>query len=196
MDEMKLLEAVGAIDDVVLKKALSYRPSTGAIEVATFSTTKEKQETQNKKAKSNRSAWIKWVSIAACFCLMFASAFALIANFVSTPSADGFIIEDKVLLSYTGNDKNVVIPEYYEGKKVTSIGENAFKGANILSVVMPNSIATINKSAFESCDKLANVTLSSGLKSIGENAFWGCSGLTSITLPSKVSSIGDKAFNG
>ena len=69
MDEMKLLEAVGAIDDVVLKKALSYRPSTGAIEVATFSTTKEKQETQNKKAKSNRSAWIKWVSIAACFCL-------------------------------------------------------------------------------------------------------------------------------
>ena len=94
------------------------------------------------------------------------------------------------------DDKNVVIPEYYEGKKVTSIGENAFKGANILSVVMPNSIATINKSAFESCDKLANVTLSSGLKSIGENAFWGCSGLTSITLPSKVSSIGDKAFNG
>ena len=46
MYEMKLLEAVGAIDDVVLKKALSYRPSTGAIEVATFSTTKEKQETQ------------------------------------------------------------------------------------------------------------------------------------------------------
>ena len=55
MDEMKLLEAVGAIDDVVLKKALSYRPSTGSIEVATFSTTKEKQEKANFTDKGTHS---------------------------------------------------------------------------------------------------------------------------------------------
>ena len=51
MDEMKLLEAVGAIDDVVLKKALSYRPSTGSVDVVASSSPKEKEKTQNKKPK-------------------------------------------------------------------------------------------------------------------------------------------------
>ena len=120
MDEMKLLEAIGAIDDVVLKKALSYRPSTCSADVANFSSTKEKKNTTRKKSK--RNIWIKWVSIAACFCLLFVSSFVLIANFVTNPSTEGFVIEDKVLISYTGNDKNVVIPD-----NVVTIADYAFK---------------------------------------------------------------------
>ena len=56
MDEMKLLEAVGAIDDVVLKKALSYRPSTGSVDVVAFPSPKEKEERKNKKPKNKRNA--------------------------------------------------------------------------------------------------------------------------------------------
>ena len=48
MDELKLLEAMGAIDDIVLKKALSYRPSTGSVDVVAFSSPKKKEERQNK----------------------------------------------------------------------------------------------------------------------------------------------------
>ena len=206
MDEMKLLEAVGAIDDVVLKKALSYRPSTGAIEVATFSTTKEKQETQNKKAKSNRSAWIKWVSIAACFCLMFAGAFALIANFVSVPSADGFVIEDKVLISYMGNDKNVVIPD-----NVVKIANYAFRdGGNaetIETITLGKKVSVVETYALEGCVNLKAVNLSEKndtlktqnnavLSSDGKQLIYlnATENLTSYTVPNGVERIGSYAF--
>ena len=206
MDEMKLLEAVGAIDDVVLKKALSYRPSTGAIEVATFSTTKEKQETQNKKAKSNRSAWIKWVSIAACFCLMFVGSFALIANFVTNPSTDGFVIEDKVLISYTGNDKNVVIPD-----NVVKIANYAFRdGGNaetIETITLGKKVSVVETYALEGCLNLKAVNLSEKndtlktqnnavLSSDGKQLIYlnATENLTSYTVPNGVERIGSYAF--
>ena len=206
MDEMKLLEAVGAIDDVVLKKALSYRPSTGAIEVATFSTTKEKQETQNKKAKSNRSAWIKWVSIAACFCLMFVGSFALIANFVTNPSTDGFVIEDKVLISYTGNDKNVVIPD-----NVVKIANYAFRdGGNaeiIETITLGKKVSVVETYALEGCVNLKAVNLSEKndtlktqnnavLSSDGKQLIYlnATENLTSYTVPNGVERIGSYAF--
>ena len=206
MDEMKLLEAVGAIDDVVLKKALSYRTSTGAIEVATFSTTKEKQETQNKKAKSNRSAWIKWVSIAACFCLMFVGSFALIANFVTNPSTDGFVIEDKVLISYTGNDKNVVIPD-----NVVKIANYAFRdGGNaetIETITLGKKVSVVETYALEGCVNLKAVNLSEKndtlktqnnavLSSDGKQLIYlnATENLTSYTVPNGVERIGSYAF--
>ena len=206
MDEMKLLEAVGAIDDVVLKKALSYRPSTGAIEVATFSTTKGKQETQNKKAKSNRSAWIKWVSIAACFCLMFVGSFALIANFVTNPSTDGFVIEDKVLISYTGNDKNVVIPD-----NVVKIANYAFRdGGNaetIETITLGKKVNVVETYALEGCVNLKAVNLSEKndtlktqnnavLSSDGKQLIYlnATENLTSYTVPNGVERIGSYAF--
>ena len=54
MDELKLLEAMGAIDDIVLKKALSYRPSTGSVDVVAFSSPKKKDKTK-RGAKNEKS---------------------------------------------------------------------------------------------------------------------------------------------
>ena len=206
MDELKLLEAVGAIDDVVLKKALSYRPSTGAIEVATFSSAKGKQETKHNKTQSRRNAWIKWVSIAACFCLMFAGAFALIANFVSPPSTDGFVIEDKVLLSYTGNDKNVVIPD-----NVVKIANYAFRdGGNaeaIETITLGKKVSVVETYALDGCVNLKAVNLSEKndtlktqnnavLSSDGKQLIYlnATENLTSYTVPNGVERIGSYAF--
>ena len=206
MDEMKLLEAVGAIDDVVLKKALSYRPSTGSVGVVAFSSPKEKEETQNKKPKSKRNTWIKWVSIAACFCLMFVGAFALIANFVSGPSADGFVIEDKVLISYTGNDKNVVIPD-----NVVKIANYAFRdGGNaeaIETITLGKKLSVVETYALEGCVNLKAVNLSEKndtlktqnnavLSSDGKQLIYlnATENLTSYTVPNGVERIGSYAF--
>ncbi len=206
MDELKLLEAVGAIDDIVLKKALSYRPSTGSVDVVAFSSPKEKEETQNKKPKSKRNTWIKWVSIAACFCLMFVGSFALIANFVTTPSTDGFVIEDKVLISYTGSDKNVVIPD-----NVVKIANYAFRdGGNaeaIETITLGKKVSVVETYALEGCVNLKAVTLSEKndilktqnnavLSSDGKQLIYlnATENLTSFTVPDGVERIGSYAF--
>ena len=204
MDEMKLLEAIGAIDDVVLKKALSYRPSTCSADVANFSSTKEKKNTTRKKSK--RNIWIKWVSIAACFCLLFVSSFVLIANFVTNPSTEGFVIEDKVLISYTGNDKNVVIPD-----NVVTIADYAFKeGGNaeiVETITLGKKVSTVGTYAFDGCVNLKAVKLSEKndvlktknqavLSADGKQLIYlnASKDITSYTVPNGVERIGSYAF--
>ncbi len=119
---------------------------------------------------------------------------------------------------YTGNKTKLVIPGKIGGKKVTSIGWNAFSGCRGLkSITLPEGVTSIRESAFrdcsgltcitipegvtgiesevfEGCSGLKNITLPKGVTSIGEFAFMGCSGLTSITIPDSVTSIGLGAF--
>ena len=57
-------------------------------------------------------------------------------------TSDGFVIEDGVLVDYTGTDAEVVIPD-----GVTSIGNGAFYGCYFLtSVSIPNTVITIGAS--------------------------------------------------
>lgn len=62
------------------------------------------------------------------------------------------------------SDKTITeayIPEYYNGKLVTAIGENAFSG----------------------CDKLTAVFMENTIETIGKGAFSGCSALTRLVVP-------------
>lgn len=65
---------------------------------------------------------------------------------------------------------NVIIPEYHEGAKVTAIGDNAFESKEIVSVVIPEGVATIGIKAFFST-KLKEVTIPASVTSIGNGAF-------------------------
>lgn len=56
-------------------------------------------------------------------------------------------------------EMDVVIPETYNGLAVTSIADNAFKGTNITSLVVPNSVTHIGKNAFIDCIYLKSLTL-------------------------------------
>ena len=119
-------------------------------------------------------------------------------------------------------DKHIVIPAYFNGAKVTSIGEEAFSwrlnltrtsvtildgitsiggGAfmgcsAISSIVIPDSVTYIGDYAFYNCCMLTSITIPDGVTSIELAAFSGCSGLTNITIPDGVTSIGANAFNG
>jgi uncharacterized protein YjdB len=64
------------------------------------------------------------------------------------------------------------------------------------STVIPNSITSIGRSAFDGCTGLTNITIPSSVTSIGRFAFSGCTGLTFLTIPSPVTSIGELAFSG
>ena len=104
----------------------------------------------------------------------------------------GFEIEGSVLVRYydTTGVTDVVIPD-----SVTSIGKGAFQECdNITNVTIPDSVTSIGDSAFAFCSDLKNITIPNSVTSIGYSAFERCYNLTSITIPNSVTSIGKSTF--
>ncbi|MBE5785330.1 MAG: hypothetical protein E7330_05965 [Clostridiales bacterium] len=78
-----------------------------------------------------------------------------------------------------------------------NLPENAFGYANKLeSVIIPDTVTSIGKQAFEGCSALKTVSGANKVTTIGQSAFSGCSALKDITLASTVTSIGYGAFSG
>ena len=125
------------------------------------------------------------------------------------------------ILSYTGNEASITIPDAIDGKTVvgikgrvfdsctslqqvtfsknlTQIGEEAFWGCTNLKkiVFLGNDTegTNIGEYAFGKCTALQDVTLRDYI-TIGNGAFSGCKALTQITLPDSVH-LGIGAFSG
>ena len=157
----------------------------------------------------------------------FVSDITLYAKWVS--EADGIPytyteLEDGTIkiTSYTGRRRYISVPEYIDGKLVTSIGREAFYGENILrGVNLPSGITNIGDYAFAECSNLVEIEIPEGVLSIGEGAFYNnvrlsaiafagapqltsigelafahCSSLTSIEIPQNVSTVDGSAFYG
>ena len=61
----------------------------------------------------------------------------------------GFKVSDDGTLSvssYTSDDKDVSIPDEFDGKPVKSVGQSAFKGQDITTVTMPDGLEEIGNS--------------------------------------------------
>ena len=94
------------------------------------------------------------------------------------------------------SDKDIVIPNEYNGLPVTSIGDRAFYDCDRLSsVVIGDSVTSIGQYAFSDCDSLSSVVIDDGVTSIGYRAFDSCTSLSSVVIPDSVTSIGDWAFD-
>ena len=118
-----------------------------------------------------------------------------------------FTLKDDDTYEVSGHNNNGTvanIPEEYNGKPVTSIGDNSIgvnpdenrHFSNIKSVTIPNSITTIGERAFGDCDKLESITIPDSVTSIGWIAFIGNKALKSITIGKGLTSIGESAFSG
>lgn len=90
----------------------------------------------------------------------------------------------------------IKIPPYHNGLPVTEITEIAFKGTNIRSIVIPDTVTTLSKNAFKGCGELASVIFGRGLIDVGYSAFEGCISLTDVMLPENCESLGRYAFYG
>lgn len=88
-----------------------------------------------------------------------------------------------------GSITDIVLPKY-----LVEIGEEAFKGSDVTSILMPNTVKNLGTHAFEDCKKLKEVTLSSSLTLIPMAAFRGCDALQELQVPASVTNIADLAF--
>lgn len=84
---------------------------------------------------------------------------------------------------------DIVLPKY-----LVEIGEDAFRGSDIASVEMPNTVKRLGVNAFADCKNLKNVTLSSSLTLIPMGAFSGCEALEELQVPASVKKVADLAF--
>lgn len=111
----------------------------------------------------------------------------------------GYIIVDSKTLTitqYTGTSLEVQVPSEYDGKTVTALGNGAFRGTEVTSVTVPDTITSIGDRTFSNCPNLASISLPEGLTKIDNNAFEYSFSLKSITLPSTLESLGRYAFSG
>ena len=103
------------------------------------------------------------------------------------------------ITGYTGTASgDLVLPEMLGGKKVTAIGDKAFRDCRNLtgSLTIPSGVTSIGAFAFRNCQNLTGgLTIPSGVTTIGESAFENCENLTgNLTIPSNVTNIGESAF--
>lgn len=109
-----------------------------------------------------------------------------------------------IIVSYSGAAGAITIPTTVGGYTVTTIGkggsnEMVFTNSTLTgsTLTIPEGIVTINKSAFQGCNKFTgSLVFPSTLRTIGQDAFNGCSGFTgTLTIPALVS-VGRAAFAG
>ena len=146
---------------------------------------------------------------------------------VELPENISRVAQDAFLANYicTGLDdygdeiRTYTIQDIKLNEGLIEIGSNAFIGAPITSLVLPNSLTTIGNSAFSGCYQLAEITwpdnkgfteingfnnctslpdsifesLPVTVTSIGYQAFIGCR-FSSVSLPGTIETIGERAF--
>lgn len=110
-------------------------------------------------------------------------------NFQYDVTNEGILIR-----KYIGESEVCVIPEVIDGIEVKRIFKSAFMNSNIRSVIIPNSVTSIEYQAFQGCQQLSYVTIPNGVIKIESSAFWDCKNLKSIYLPASLTFVGTNVF--
>lgn len=82
------------------------------------------------------------------------------------------------LVQYLFSNTNI---SYTIPSSVLIIGEEAFYNNSVTSVIIPNSVTTIEKKAFDGCVRLTSVIIGNRVTTIGAAAFSRCHRLSAIT---------------
>jgi len=96
---------------------------------------------------------------------------------------NALIVESDDIYTGTNKTKNNLFPQ------------DAFSNCpKLTSIVLPNSVHSIEPNAFYYCEALTSVTIPNSVKAIGKYTFCGCRSLVTFTLPNSVISMGQNAL--
>ena len=98
------------------------------------------------------------------------------ADLIPSDGLEFTLSDDETSYTVTGigecTDTDIVIPATYEGLPVKQISNDAFSGYKAMtSIVLPNSITTLESSTFSGCTNLSSIVLGSSLSVINDFAF-------------------------
>lgn len=99
------------------------------------------------------------------------------------------------LVKAEGDDRAVILPDTWEGRPVTIIGEEAFYGNYALRRIrFPESLKKIEGHGFAECRFLEQIELPEGTEYIGDYCFYNCIRLGRAVLPEALIHMGYGAF--
>lgn len=103
-----------------------------------------------------------------------------------------FYISGKILMSYSGKENRVTVPEGVE-----IIGEGCFAGNDRIDrVILPDTVREIHENAFRNCTSMQSAVLSENLRRICSGAFENCKKLIRFNVPESLAEVGFAAFRG
>ncbi len=113
------------------------------------------------------------------------------AMILPSVSPKGAVITGIGNMAFAGSKlTSVILPETLE-----SIGNAAFSNSKLTSIVIPNSVTSLGTGVFSNSTALASVVLSNKLTTIPQSAFT-MTALTKVEIPEGVTKIGRMAFSG
>ena len=79
-----------------------------------------------------------------------------------------------IVTGYEGSETEIYIPSYYDGKRVTEIGENAFQNSNLAVVTIAEGVTKIGDWAFSSSTSLTALSIPATLTELSYSSFSYC----------------------
>ncbi|MCR5846103.1 MAG: leucine-rich repeat domain-containing protein [bacterium] len=100
------------------------------------------------------------------------------------------------ILSCSTIERRLAVPSKIDGKSVTEIGPEAFRGqGTIVELIFPPDVTFIGTHAFNGCSYMTSLTLPKSIEYFDN--FWvhGCASLARIEMPDALKSFGAGLFN-
>ena len=110
-----------------------------------------------------------------------------------TTIGTGVFIGCSSLTSISVNTENSVYDSRNDCNAIIETATNKLL-LGCMNTVIPNTVTSIETSAFNKCSGLTSITIPIPVTTIGLYAFANCSALTSVTIQNSVTTIGDNAF--
>lgn len=104
-----------------------------------------------------------------------------------------FTIDSGVITACKTDKTNIVVPDTIDGVAPTSVASGAFEKSTLQSVVLPDSITTLEGSCFKNFTKLKHIVSKGVTTFSGTSVFSGCTDLRDEVMPN-LKTVTENAF--
>ena len=95
---------------------------------------------------------------------------------------------------YLGEESRIIVPSFYKGLPVISIGASSFQNSAISSIELPSTLLEVGNFAFYKCNNLIEIHIPDAVETIGAQAFYQCDFLENVIIGDGVELIRFEAF--